>query len=332
LVYGARLVSNLPLPGLTFSGGSEPVTIQVHLNEKADFSSRFSTSLGAIFYSSLNSELTGGSNLHAGVLNGGAYYGFFYNDGPRFAIDRQGREIWGDFPDGYSLEDVCTYLIGQILNFALLLRGGTALHASSIAVGNSAIAVMGMPGAGKSTTAAAFARLGYPILSDDVAVLTEKGTRFIVQPGYPRVNLWPDSVRSLFGSEDELPFITPTWGKRFLPLDRDGYRFQSDPLPLSAVYMLDEREELLAAPVIEELTGAKALMILAGNTYLNFLLNADMRRREFEVLGRVAASVHVRRVHPAADPSKIFDLCETIAADADRLTKWNAVNAASDSI
>ena len=220
----------------------------------------------------------------------GRYIGLFYNDGARFAISREGNEIRADWPDGYILEDACTYLIGPVLAFALRLRGGTCLHASAIA-GDRAIALLGVPGAGKSTTAAAFARLGYSILSDDVAVLDDQGSRFLVQPGYPRVNLWPDSVRSLFGSEDELPHITPTWGKKYLALDRSGYGFQSSPLSLSAVYMLDEREDGLPAPVMEELTAAEAFMALVSNTYVNYLLDADMRKCEFEVLGRVVAEI-----------------------------------------
>ena len=125
-----------------------------------------------------------------------------------------------------------------VIAFALRLRGVTCLHASSIAVGGHAIGLLGQPGAGKSTTAAAFARLGYSILSDDVAVLDYRGDRFLVPPGYPRNNLWPDSVRALFGSEDALPKITATWGKRYLPLDQNGHRFQESPLPLGAIYML----------------------------------------------------------------------------------------------
>ena len=44
--------------------------------------------------------------------------------------NRQGREIWADWPEGYSLEDACTYLIGQVINFALRLQAFTSLHAS----------------------------------------------------------------------------------------------------------------------------------------------------------------------------------------------------------
>ncbi len=326
LVYGLQVESDLPIPGLAVFEGPGSTPLNVRLNERAKFASAFSASLNDIFYASPNSNLTGIPHMRAGFLNGGAYYGFFYSDGPRFTIDLNGLEIWAYWPEGYFLEDACAYLIGQIINFALRLRGATSLHASSIAVDDGAIAIMGTPGTGKSTTAAGFARQGYPILSDDVAVLSDQDGKFLVQPGYPRINLWPDSVRALFGSEDELPLITPTWGKRYLALNQNGYRFQSDPLPLSAIYILHDREDASAIPVIEELSGAETFMTLAGNTYLNFLLNAEMRKREFEVLSRVAAGVPVRRVHAAGDPSKIFELCEAIAADARRLATPDAAS------
>lgn len=332
LLYGLRAFSNLPIPGLVLTEGSSTVPVHIRLKNGSEFASKFSASLSDIFYTSPNSNRNGDSNLRAGMLNDGAYYGFFYSDGPRFAIDRQGREIWGDWPDGYTLEDVCTYLIGQVINFALRLRGITSLHASSIGIGDRAIAVMGAPGAGKSTTAAAFARLGYSILSDDVAVLDDQDSTFLVQPGYPRVNLWPDSARALFGPGEELPRITPTWGKKYLSLDRGGYCFQPKPLPLSAVYLLDVREDAPEASILEELTPTDAFLALVANTYLNYLLDADMRSHEFEMLGRVAKIVPVRRACPARDPSKVFELCNAIAADVKRLRIQEPANAMSGSL
>lgn len=323
VVYGLRVASNLPLPGLAVSNDRGPVDLQIRLKERKKFASKFPVSLSHVFHISPHSDGDGESILQVGTLDDGRYIGFFYSDGARFAIERQGREIWADWPEDYTLEDACTYLVGPVIAFALRLRGTICLHASSVAVGDRAIALLGQPGAGKSTTVAAFAQLGYSILSDDVAVLDDQGDRFLVQPGYPRVNLWPDSVRALFGSEDALPLITPTWGKRYLPLDQDGRIFQAAPLPLGAVYMLANREPGLTAPVIEEFAASEAFMTLVTNTYVNYLLNADMRSREFDVLGRVVARVPVRRVRSAADPSKVFDLCETVAADARQIGSQN---------
>ena len=133
------------------------------------------------------------------------------------------------------------------------------------------------------------------------------------------MNLWPDTVRTLFGSEDALPRITPTWEKRYLPLGQNGHHFASSPLPLGAIYILDSRDSSLTAPIVEGIPGNEAFMALAANTYVNYLLDQAMQRKEFDVLGRLVSSIPIRRVHIPAEPSTIFNLCEAIAADAKRV-------------
>ena len=131
--------------------------------------------------------------------------------------------------------------------------------------------------------------------------------------------MWPDSVRSLFGSEEALPRITPTWDKRYLALGENSFGFAANPLPLAAIYLLGERETGLAAPVVEKVVGSEALAGLVANTYVNYLLDREMRSQEFDLLSRVLAGVPIRRVRPPADPSTVFTLCEAIAADAKRV-------------
>ncbi len=314
-LYGLQIAANIPVSGLTVQSEPGRIDIQIHLKDGPEPVSVFSSPPNDYFYPDSQHESADVCPLRVGMLAGGNF-GFFYHDGARFAVERKGREIWADWPDDYTLEDACTYLIGPVLAFVLRLRGVTCLHASSIAVDRRAIVLMGESGAGKSTTAAAFALLGYSVLSDDVAVLDEKGGQFLVQPGYPRTNLWPDSVRMLFGAEDALPLITPTWSKRYLALDQEGRQFQPTPLPLGAIYVVSEREACLTMPVVEEFVGHEAFAALVTNTYVNYLLDQNMRMSEFYVLGRVLDEIPVRRVRPASNSSKPFELCEIIAKDA----------------
>ena len=316
VAYGLRLAANIALPGLPLRLDSDAFDVQIWLKAWSIFPTTFPDSVD-ILYSSDNADDQ--PNLRVGLLPGGDYFGFFYGDGARFAVERRGREVWADWPENYTVEDACTYLLGPVLGFVLRLRGMTCLHASAVAVGSHAVAVVGVPGAGKSTTAAAFARCGFSVIADDVVALAENGENFLVQPGYPRVNLWPDSVRALFGSEDALPQITPTWDKRYIALGDDGLSFAAKPLPLGAIYFLGERDPALAAPFIEEVAGGNALAELVANTYGNYLLDRDMRSREFDVLGRVVEGIPIRRVRPQADPSTVFNLCEAIATDARRV-------------
>jgi hypothetical protein len=320
VIYGLRIATNLPLPGLTVEPVPDSIDVRIRMREESSLPSPFAVPPSEFFYASEGDEMDSAPALRVGMLDGGAYFGLFYKDGARFAVQREGREVWADWPEGYTIEDACTYLVGPVMGFVLRLHGVICLHASAVAVGGRAIALVGSPGAGKSTTAAAFADRGFAVLSDDVAALEDRVDHFLVHPGYPRVNLWADSVRALFGSEDVLEPITPTWDKRYLPLDRHGRRFASGPLALGAIYVLVERDAKLTAPVIEEFAVEEALIVLVANTYVNYLLNREMRKLEFDLLSRVVASVPIRRVRVPANPSYVFGLCEAIAAETGHLT------------
>lgn len=328
VIYGLRLATTMAVPGLPTQSASEAIDVQISLKGEWVFPSSLAC-LTSDTYRSLEGIPNTHSNLRVGLFPGGEYFGFFYGDGVRFAVERGGREVWADWPDNYTLEDACTYLLGPVMGFVLRLRGIVSLHASAVAVDDRAIALVGMPGAGKSTTAAAFACSGFSVLSDDIAALSGEGEQWLVQLGYPRVNLWPDSVRTLFGSEDSLPQITPTWDKRYLPLGQNGHHFASNPLSLGAIYILDRRDSTLTAPVVESVSAKEALITLIGNTYVNYLLDENMRRTEFDVLSRVVSGIPVRRVRPPDNPSAILGLCSAITADARRVMTAAPANATS---
>jgi hypothetical protein len=328
VVYGLRLAANMALPGLPLQRNSETPDVQIRLKGGWPFPATL-PAFGGGLYSSSDGGPVRLPNLQVGLSSNREHFGFFYADGVRFAVDRRGSEVWADWPENYTLEDACTYLVGPVMGFVLRLRGTVCLHASAVAIGDRAIALVGSPGAGKSTTAAAFACAGFSVISDDIVAVAHTGDQFLVQLGYPRVNLWPDSVLTLFGSKDALPCITPTWDKRYLPLVQNGHPFASRPLPLGAIYILDSRDAALTAPVVEEVSGEEAFMALVANTYVNYLLDQDMRRTEFDLLSRLVSETPVRRVRSLNDPSAVFDLCEAIAGDAKRVTAYIPANTTS---
>lgn len=96
-------------------------------------------------------------------------------------------------PDLLSL-----FVISEALAMILFQRGYYLLHASSVKVGQKAWCFMGVPGAGKSTTAAAFLKAGCSLLSDDLTAIRfdDSGKAFII-PGYPQLKIWDNSVQGL---------------------------------------------------------------------------------------------------------------------------------------
>ena len=239
-----------------------------------------------------------------------------YDDGTVFVISEYATHIWAITPPGQTAEDTAAYLLGPIIGAVLRIRGILCLHGSAVAINDRAVALVGVSGAGKSTTAAAFAKLGYPILSDDILALTDYQDSFAVRPAYPRVRLWPESVAGLFGSADMLPCMTPNWSKRFLGLNEPGYHFQAEPLELAAVYFLAPRVELGSGGfVVEEMVASAALMALLSDSYAANYLYKPSRAHEFQVLSRLVQSVPIHRVAATNDFTRINEFCDAIVQD-----------------
>jgi hypothetical protein len=153
------------------------------------------------------------------------FFELTFSDGTRFLMDQAATLIWGEPGPGLSYDDLFIYLLGPVLGFALRQRGTVTLHASSVSIQGNAIALVGEAEAGKSTTAAALALRGWPVLAEDVCALADLGGHYQVLPGYPRVCLWPDSVDFLFSSREALPLIVSGWEKCFLSLDGSRAQF-----------------------------------------------------------------------------------------------------------
>ncbi|MBS1790772.1 MAG: serine/threonine protein kinase [Acidobacteria bacterium] len=273
------------------------------------------------FYSTPYEDDHGEPVLRVWNVAGSEYIRLLYADNTEFILDRRGTQIWVTWPQSQTLEDAATYLLGPVLGLVLRLRGVTCLHASAVVLGERAIALVGASGAGKSTTAAAFAGAGYQVLADDIVALDEVADRFWVRPAYPRVRLWPSSVEALFGSEDALPLMTPTWDKRYLDLAESRVGFQRQPVTLAAIYVLDERSSNPAAPFVESLPDNQKLVTLVANTYANYLLEKPMRAAEFGSLGRLCRQIPLRKITPHADPKFIPKLCQSIVEDVQNLPR-----------
>jgi hypothetical protein len=313
-VYGLGLHLNMPVAGLISLPATSRVDVHVWLGLMPPCISEISVPQ-QIWYLNAETNENGQSLLTVWKLADGAYFRLLYADGTQFVVDQLGTQVWATWPQAATVEDTATYLLGPVLGFVLRLRGVTCLHASAVAIDNQAVTLLGPAGAGKSTTAAAFAKLGYPILSDDVIALSDVGDEFFVQPAYPRVRLWPESVDSLFGSREALPRLTPTWDKRYLDLVEDKYQFQQEPLPLAVIYILSKRSDDPHAPFIEKVSPQDGLMTLITNTYINYMLEKSARAKEFILLNQLVSRVLLRKVTAHTDPKHLPNLCRVITQD-----------------
>jgi len=217
-----------------------------------------------------------------------------------------------------------------VLGFVLRLRGVTCLHASAIAIDGVAIALAGVAGAGKSTAAAQFASMGYPILSDDIVMLQESGSGFCVPPAPVRLRLWPASVEHFYGCADALPRLTSSWEKRYLDLRDAGQHVESAPLPLAAVYLLNDPQN--TADDIEEVAPSAAMMQLLANVYVNYMLDDRFRGTDFARISKLVNTVTIRQANLRHDFAALERVCHSLVADSRRIVNSGQTRTAPTSL
>jgi len=312
--YGLTFSSDLPIPGLTCVA-STPEQVKVHFTD--GLKSDVGDEANPFFFASDSTDEFGEPILRAWKLPEPFGYRLRYCDGIEFVLDEFGKEIWCSRPSNMTIEDVFVYLMGPIFGFVLRLRGQTCLHASVINIDDQAVALVGPGGSGKSTTAAAFVELGFPILTDDVAAIRLENGSCSIEPAYPHVRLWPQAVNMLYGHHEALPRLVPvgTWDKCYLNLENRPELFCTRPLLLRAVYTLETRLQEDKAPSIRPLSQAEAMLSLLANGYANNLIDRSLRAEEFRVLSSIATSIPIKSIYPHCDEGRLPELCEVIIRD-----------------
>ncbi|CAM2064386.1 hypothetical protein SCOR_03390 [Sulfidibacter corallicola] len=175
-------------------------------------------------------------------------------DGNRIVID----------PDPAADQRVIRlFLLGSGMGAILQQRRVLTLHASAVVCGSGAVLFLGSSGVGKSTTAAAFQKRGFAMLTDDLcAVHQTREGRAYLHPGFPQIKLWPDSVRAL-GLTGEKAY--PLHAR--IPKVAFGLSgpFPNGPTPIHHLVALVSTET--GPPVVDRLTTLERLRVLQKHTY-----------------------------------------------------------------
>jgi hypothetical protein len=204
---------------------------------------------------------------------------------------REGRQIVIDPAPAATERNLRLFLLGSAIGALLHQRGLLPLHANAIDLGGRAAAFSGHSGAGKSTIAAWFHDRGHPILADDVCVIGFDGSgRALAYPGIPRLRLWREALEATGRDAGGYDRSFDDMDKYDVPTRADA---KSEPLPLSAIYLLGKAEEGENDPAIDRLTGVNAVETLISNTYRGGYLRTIGRTGE-----HLAACLKVARAVP----------------------------------
>lgn len=202
---------------------------------------------------------------------------------------QDGVRVVVEMEAGARESDMRTYLLGSGLGTILHQRGMIPLHISAVLSPDGAIAFTGPQGAGKSTMAANLnATLGWPLVCDDVAVMSHRNGDVMIESGMLRCRLWKDAL-------DRLGI--PVQG-----LERDLYRtdkyavvkpdqFVTGPQKLSALFELNHRAD--GPFVVKNVGGRERLLMTMRSVYRPFLVR--LLQDEELVLRRISeACSHYR--------------------------------------
>jgi hypothetical protein len=225
-----------------------------------------------------------------------------------YAIDFAARTVvCTPWPDTIP-ELVRTTFTNQIAPLLRTWDGDLVLHASSVAIDGRAVGFFGLSRRGKSTLATALSCAGHPCVTDDGLILLRGPAGFVAEPKIEPLRLLPDSEAALLG-DISLPVERDTKARIELPGD---IVFQQEPVPLCALYCLEE-------PAANELSIARLEHSAAMDRLIKqtFMLDTGDRARmraHFECVAFLAETVPIFSLDYPRDYGQLAHVVDGITA------------------
>lgn len=202
--------------------------------------------------------------------------------------------------------------LNQILPMIQGHQGELVIHASAVAVGGRAAAFVAPTGHGKSTLAAAFARAGFPFLTDDGLTLTPDEGRYLAGPNRPSLRLWQDSEAAVVLGE-AVPEECDSEKSRVAA--SAALPFHDEPVPLGALYFLGPGES--AEPRISELSLREALAQLLNHSFVLDVEDRARMTRHFEALTCLVEAVPSYLLDYAREYDRLPDVIAAVSGHMD---------------
>jgi hypothetical protein len=241
-----------------------------------------------------------------------------------FLISPDGARISYRSLEAGTPESLTVYLLGPVLSFSLLALGIEPLHGTATVVGGEAVVFLGDCGMGKSTLAAALLARGLPMLTDDVVAVARRERRWLVQPGCPRVKLFPGVARRLLGTAAREPRMNHATSKLVLPLGTG--QFIEDATPLRSIYVLSApagQRSTTAGVQVEPLSAREALLELVGAAFNLVVVDRQRLANQFTFTNELAATVPIRRLSYPRRFSSLPAVHDAVVADLATNAGWS---------
>lgn len=224
---------------------------------------------------------------------------------------KDGKEIAVDPCEGADPNLVRLFLTGSAFGVLLLQRGILPLHGSSVLTSHGAIIFCGASGHGKSTLAAAFAKRGYSVMSDDVSALKFTENGFLLVPSTPHIYLCHDALEGLDLEYVNLRRAAERDDKYEVSINHHA---SCQPVAVQSIYVL--QPENVPSVILSTLSGFEKITSLINNTYrLQFIEPMKLTSWHFNRSTEIAARTRVLTVHRPTMSYQITELVDSIESD-----------------
>lgn len=222
---------------------------------------------------------------------------------------RNGCEVMVDPYEGVNDLDLAPLITGAILGNLLSQRGILVLHGSAVVANNEGIAFLGDKGAGKSTIVAHLQKRGHRFVTDDLIPIIFDNDEIKTIPGFPRVRLWPDSVRSIGLQPESLTRISS-----FIDKYSHGCleNYSDEPIRIRRLVILSVDGKIN----VNKLDPVESFIEIVRNTYMNRYLNAlELTSLHFSQCEKIVKAIPVfnlQRPHDFETLDQVAELVENL--------------------
>lgn len=185
-----------------------------------------------------------------------------------------GREIVIQQAIDGNKGDIQVFLMGTVFAYVLQYHDYLVLHGSAVIVNSdNAVIFSGKSGVGKSTTAAAFVKRGYPVLTDDMVAVKLHGSEELeLIPGWPRLKLWQDALDYFGETSEGLISVQNKYNKFEFPVPSPTNLRKR--IKISNFYELNAVDEIESIGLKSLVNKIDRLELLIKNTFRYFMLKA----------------------------------------------------------
>jgi hypothetical protein len=225
----------------------------------------------------------------------------------RVLIEQGRRVVFDVFADVAPLA-LRTNFIGTIQALLWHQRGYLPLHGSAVLVDGRAIAVAGPTTAGKSVTAAALTRRGFPLVADDFTVIDWQPEPPVVLPAYQKLRLLKDACDELDLLGAALAEAHPSEEKYVLATEAAP---SNAAVPITDIFILAERGSAFSAEKLGPVEGVQQLLTSVHMLEAAYALG--LQKQVFTAINAIVSKVQLWRIVVPDGLDRTGETAESIA-------------------